>query len=548
MTTGYSISGLRNLKLVAAMAAAVVAVLAIAFAGSAGVANADTTGPAIVRVERLNLPAADKSYSVGENIQVGVVFDEPVSVVGSPELSITIGRTTHTAEYRETYRNETSLKFEFSVKDSDLKDWDGYSVAANSLSVSKAAIVDNFGNAATLTHAELPDNARWRVNFTGPSISHINIGSSGGADNVYHAGETIRFFVYYTEDIITGADTGVYPELRINVGTATRKAIHYSTNLSEITFVYTVTTADNDADGISIPANPIDLTDGGWIKDSDNIPAAPNFAGYGNNPLHKVQGTDTTAPTIVRIDITSDPGEDKAYQYNDVIQIGVVFSENITAGPNSSIRIEFDDTYTWAAFSHVSGAAAYYTYTVHPLDIDEDGLSIIANALRANNRRSGTAITDIAGNVAVVTHAAVADDPDHLVQGTDTIAPVIESISITSTGTNNIYSVGDTVTFAVRFNEDIDVNTTLTLSFMVNNTAHTADYNTDPSSDNSVMTFDYTVEAGDQGPITGIPANSVSATDGTLIFDGGGNVADLTHAAEFFEAQTVHILFGVGGV
>ena len=187
--------------LIAAIALAGLVMWAAAFDG---VAQADTTGPTVVRVERLNLPPSNSSFVTKEHIEVGVVFNEKITVQGNPKLPITIGALAYDAHFIQIYNNETAIRFFLNVT-SAMEDKDGYSIAEDSLELDGSEIQDKAGNAATLDHDAVADNVRFRVNFNGPSLSHVNPISYAGPDGIYHAGDKIRLEAYFTEDVtITG--------------------------------------------------------------------------------------------------------------------------------------------------------------------------------------------------------------------------------------------------------------------------------------------------------------------------------------------------------
>ena len=524
---------------------AVVFVLIAAVGGLATreASAADLQGPRILRVDRLNLPPSNYSFGLGDQIHVGVLFDEPVTVKGVPNMKLNVGSGQVNATYIESYNDDRAMKFAYSVRPG-VSDSTGYSIPANSIVLNRATITDKWGNPAILTYDATEGHPFWRVNFNGPTITHINIGSSAGPDNVYHAGETIRFFAYFTEAVQT---TGS-PKLSFTVGNETKAADHYSTNGVEITFEYTVLQGDNDTDGISIPPNPIVIGTGDSITDVDNIDAELALDEYADNSLHKVQGIDTTGPIVTAIFITSNPRSGNAYQEGERIQFGVTFSETVMSPQQSDSTLTFNigDQEATANFSANIGRSILYEYTVRQSDVDENGISVPANALSHGTQGN---MTDLLANVAVLTHAAVSDNPGHQVQGTDTIGPTITSIEIFNNAPFKTFIAGETVVFKLQFSEEVNLNSGGTLTFMLGNTSKTAstsDPNIPQFNDNDAMYFGYTVQGGDQGHIDRIPSNAVSATDATRISDDAGNQADLNHAAILFEWPAV--VNAAGGV
>ena len=525
---------------------AALAILIVWVAASGGAAIADTKAPTIVDIYRLGLPS-EYSYSTGETIEIAVRFSEAVRVTGTPSLALVVGESEVYADFQNTYDNGAVMRFTVDVL-GNWSDADGYSISANKLSLNGGTITDTAGNAAVLTHRAVPANALFRVNFTGPSLSHINITSHAGSDGLYHAGETIRFSVYFTENIYFTDETGEGAvTLQFNMGSATRRVTHHSIYLREITFDYVVVTTDNDDNGVSIPANPIAFS-GGGLADSDGNNASLKLAASGDQGGHMVQGVDTTGPTILRVEITSDPGSDGVYGVDDVIQVGVFFSESVTVNADSTVTIEVGASSTPAAYSHTSGEAAYYTYTVVAADKDSDGVSIPANAVS----HGGTGnIQDGAGNSAVLTHAAVAANIRHKVEGTDRTGPTITSISITSDPDPMLgfYKVGDTLEFTVQFNEDLDVTGQVSMNFLLDFTQKTATYsdaNGLSDADASVIIFEYTIEGGDIGDVN-VPENAVQLAAGASVQDAADNDANLSNdpIAKFRDSSGV---YGPGGL
>ena len=481
---------------------------------------------------------------------MGVMFDKPVEVRGQPELDITVGTQTVTLRYISLTRENTVLNFAGPVH-SSWEDRDGISVAEDSLDATGADITAKVGgHDAVVTHAAVPANARWRVNFNGPTLSHIHPISFAGNDGIYHAGDKIQFAAYFTEDVtVTGT-----PKLEFHIASADTKqsdieiryAEYHSSSFNSITFEYTVVVGDTDDNGVSLPANPVDLN-GGSIVDSDNNAAHLTLAASDSYGGHMVQGTDTTAPTIFRMEISSVPSSGQTYGLDDDIDVAVFFSEPVTHA-GSTLDITIGSNTRTANFYTASGGRITYRYTVVAADSDSDGVSIPANAITAG---SG-GMKDSAHNDAVITHAAIPDDPRHMVEGTDTIAPRITSIDITSVARNGAsYVVGEVIEFRVRFSEDVSVDTGTrpTLNFLIagviNKVATFSQQNDDPDHEPSTIIFEYTVEGGDVGFI-GVPANAVNVADADDIQDSADNNADLSSVA-IVEINRQHV-FGPGGV
>ncbi len=145
------------------------------------------------------------------------------------------------------------------------------------------------------------------------------------------------------------------------------------------------------------------------IKDGDSSPITSDS---------KAVTYDSSASALTSIAITSDAGTDKTYKAGDTIEITVTMSEDTIVAGDPRIALLSGKYATYASGS--GSNKLIFTYTVATGDTDANGLAIVANALNLN----GGTLTDTAGNTAVITHAAVADNADHMI---DTTPPVFSS-------------------------------------------------------------------------------------------------------------------------
>ena len=74
------------------------AVMALVLA-SVSVAHAQTTTPTVSTVAVTSDPGTDLTYALGDTIEVGLTFDEAVTVTGDPYLLICVGGTNRRASY-----------------------------------------------------------------------------------------------------------------------------------------------------------------------------------------------------------------------------------------------------------------------------------------------------------------------------------------------------------------------------------------------------------------------------------------------------------------
>ena len=124
----------------------------------------------------------------------------------------------------------------------------------------------------------------------------------------------------------------------------------------------------------------------------------------------------STAATIERVEITSDPGTDDRYAIGDVIEATVTFSAAVTVSGAPYLELDFGGQEARRA-DYAAGAstatALAFTYPVAAGDAAADGIAIGANRLQ----RDGGTIGNESGMDAILTHAGVAADPAHKVDG-----------------------------------------------------------------------------------------------------------------------------------
>ncbi len=395
----------------------------------------DNTAPTISSVRIVSDPGDDDAYSEGDVVVVVAFFSEEVTVTGSPQLELDFDGTAKTADYVSTLGSEapdpSELKFTYTVAPND-RDIDGIAIADNKLTLNGGTIQDGSENDADLTLKSIPSQSGHMVDAsdtTPPTVSSIAITSDPGDDDTYGPGDAIEVTVTFSEDVtVTGT-----PQLELDFD-GTAKIADYSrlggafgsnrttqsntvTYDSTVVFSYTVALDESDTDGIAISADKLTLN-GGTIKDAADNDATLTHGALPADSGHKVDGSDTVAPTISSIAVTSDPGDDDTYATGDTIQITVTFSEDVTVTGEPQLEPEFADpgsSNQQASYSssNSGGARVVFEYTVAVGDSASDGLAIAANQLTLN----GGSIQDASGNDAVLTHSAYGPDADHFVIG-----------------------------------------------------------------------------------------------------------------------------------
>ena len=126
----------------------------------------------------------------------------------------------------------------------------------------------------------------------------------------------------------------------------------------------------------------------------------------------RLQDLDDTAPTVSKLEITSDPGTDRTYAAGDEIQVTVTFSETVEVTGSPRLQIELGEGSRTADYQGGSGTAALvFEYEVAEGESDTDGVGVEADSL------SGGTIRDEARNNAELGHEVLAANSGHKVDG-----------------------------------------------------------------------------------------------------------------------------------
>ena len=463
------------------------------------------------------------TYKAGATIQVYMKFNQSITVTGTPQLTLKIGAADRAASYTRIYNDGTHpyLVFEYTVAAGDV-DTDGIEIEANSLSLNGGTIKTANKN-AILTHAALAIQTSHKVDGVAPTISGITMHSSP-TNSTYKVSDDIEIKVTFTKRV-TVTTTGGTPRLTFKIGTADKIAAYTAgTGTQHIRFKYSVAGGDEDTNGISIEANSLALN-GGTIIGSIGNTATITHTAVADQSGHKVDGV---IPAVTSVAFTSTPASNNAYAIGEKIQITVTFNRNVTVTgtPRLSLKLGTGTGYQVSHYASGTGTKKLiFEYTVAAGNKDTDGVEIEANKLTTG---AGGSIEDADKIKAVLDHPAVAASTSHKVDG---VAPGFDydtGIDITSSPLKNYtYGVGKKITLTFAFNEKVKVTGTPHLGLTIGATKQNAAYKS--GSDTKILTFEYTVQAGDTDTDgVSVLKNQLTLNSGT-IKDFVGNPATLTH-------------------
>ena len=364
-------------------------------------------------------------YVEGENVGTITTFSEPIIVSGTPSVSLNLESGTVSATawgyYFPTRYNYTKLWIHYTVGPDDY-DTNGISLAQDALSVSGSIRSRATGNPAVLTlPSAVGDNPYQTVLRTPTAPARIRdvqfqptiITALPYAGSTYDAGEYIYPMVVFDRPVdVTGS-----PQLSLTIGNNTRTATYTYTNSSRtiLFFKYLVQSSDRDDDGISFPANALSLNGGAITTRSNRLPANISSDATSNDGRRKVNGAQNGPPSIVYVDVTSDPVVGNTYGTDEQIQVRVYFHKRIAVTGSPQLVLTLGVETAQASIIGKHDTSLSFRYKVKTTDRDLDGLTIAANALGLNGGtiRSRSGVNANLG----LGRKAITNDGHHRVDG-----------------------------------------------------------------------------------------------------------------------------------
>ena len=205
-------------------------------------------------------------------------------------------------------------------------------VLANTLTFEPDGTDDNGEPYATFTYTvfdgeeDSASAATMSVNVLNtPDVTDVSVTSTpdSGTADTYARGEVIQVTVTFDEEVtVTGS-----PRFRLRISDGTtinnRDAAYVSGSGSNaLVFGYTVVAADDDDNGIWIPANAL-MLNSGTIQDGDSNNADITHAQLGQQNDHKVDGSidppDTTPPTVESAEVAETAPKSLVITFNEAL-------------------------------------------------------------------------------------------------------------------------------------------------------------------------------------------------------------------------------------
>ena len=363
------------------------------------VIRADTTPPAVSDIEISSNPGSDRTYVPGDEIRVTVTFSELVLVTGTPQLMLEVGNEDRTAAYRMI--TGPALVFAYTVDEDD--DSPGVSLKAGSIDLNGGMIIDRAGNFAVLVHGAVDPQSGHKVDGVRPELA-------AGVGTVVD-GTTLT--LTYNEQLDSGsvAEPG---DFTVDGGDQARTVtqVVVSGKAVKLTMDVGAEHAESEIRVSYTPGvNPIRDLPGNEAEALSRVPVSN-------------ETPDTTAPGVISLAISSNPGSDQAYAVEDVIEVTVTFSETVEVTGTPQLRLRVGSSNRTADYLRGTDTEELvFGYEVADGHEDTDGVSIEAGQITLN----GGTIEDEADNPAELAHEAVAAQAGHKVDG---VRPVFVSAAV----------------------------------------------------------------------------------------------------------------------
>jgi large repetitive protein len=457
--------------------------------------------------------SADKTYKLGDVIELTATFPQPVNVVGAASIQATVNTTSGPKTAAFLYASGTgthTLKFRYTVVANDL-DTDGIDVNGTFTLGAGVSMKDLANNDVVLAFANTPDTSKILVDGVAPSAMTAIVGPTPGtylaANN-----DVLRFTVPFN-DIVTVTGSSL-PSLAFTLGSNTRQAQFagtsgFSGNVLE--FTYAVRNTDTGT-RVSVASNAISLN-GATITDANS-----------NAAITAISATtfdDVIVNQAIITNVSLASTDNRYYRAGETVFFDVAFSSSVTVSGTPSLSLALQSGNVAATFLSGSGTATLrFAYRVVNGDLDPDGMQFSTTTIALNG---GTILA--AGGPVTLSFLA----PDISGVRIDAQSPtIVGSIAVPAAGT---YRAGDVLPFTVTLSESMTVapeavsGNVPQIAMVIGSRTRYANYVA--GSDTNILQFEYLV-ANDDLDTNGIVVSSAIQLNGARLTDVAGNNSGLT--------------------
>jgi hypothetical protein len=484
---------------------------------SALTVNVDNVGPAVRNVSSSELSGR---YNTGDLINIQINFNEAVLVTGIPQLLLETGNVDRLALY-SAGSGGSSLTFVYEVQAGDTSAHLDYS-SSSALFLNGGTISDFAGNSAAVslpasgTPNSLGGARSIVIDTAAPAITDVTSSTPNG---IYKQGNSISIRISFNEAV---AVTGT-PVLTLQTGATARTASYASgSGTSALSFTYLVQAGDSSADLDYISKSALTISSAA-IQDlagNDALLTLPSPGAGGSLGANKAIVIDAIVPSISGVTSSTANG---SYKLGDTITIQVNLSESVTVTGKPWLTLQTGSVNRNVNYSSGSGSSTLsFTYVVQAGDSSADLDYPSSSSLALN----GGTINDPAGNptslILPIPGGVNSLGANKNIQ-IDGVAPTV--LNVTSSTSNGSYKEGDAISIQISFSEVVNVTGTPRLTLETGTTDRTANYTS--GSGSSVLSFVYTVQAGDASAGLDYVVSSPLALNTGTIQDAVGNAASL---------------------
>jgi len=263
-----------------------------------------------------------------------------------------------------------------------------------------------------------------------PGTPAIVTVTSGKNDGIYTVGEVISISFTFDQAVDV---TGI-PQLTLETGSIDR-VVDYASGSGSTTLIfnYTVQAGDTSSDLDYHDTGALTLNGGSIMAAGDTTGANLTLATPGTaNSLgaNKALVINTSIPTVNSLSISSATGiQNNSLNAGDVVYVTVTMSEDTTVTGAPQLALNINGTTVNADYSSGSGSTALvFSYTIAAGLNDSDGISIASNSINLN----GGSLNSALGNAADLSHTAVTDNSNYLVDTTNPATPAAATLDAAS--------------------------------------------------------------------------------------------------------------------
>ncbi len=457
--------------------------------------------PKVTSISVVDAPS-DDTYAIADTIDLAVTFSEDLTLDvsgGTPGLELTVGDSTRTATCLIAAGTQLTCRYPV---DEGIAGAIG--VAANKLTLNGATLVgpSELSADTTYTADEVGIDADLRVDAVRPTL----VTSGTGAPKTTASGSAID--LRFSETLST--TTAPASAFTVTVDGQPRTVEVVAANLIDRTVALTLSPAVTTGETVTVAyMDPTANDDANAVQDA----AGNDAATFDAQAVRNVVG-----PEVVSLAL-SDAGTDGAYGIGDTVSVTVTFTDSVDVAGVPRLDIDVAGSDKPLDYSSGTGTTAllFKGYVVAESEEDTDGIEIAANELELNGgtiRKKGSTTIN-----AIITHAAVAADATHRVDG---VRPTFVS-AVTSTNGAII---------DLTFSERLSATTAPASAFTVRVNGSTRGVSSVSASGTDVtLTLASAVATGDT--VTVAYMDPTASDDANAVQDAGGN------DAATFAAQTV---------